>query len=172
VPVVVGASVAPTLTNLYDVSEVDYAKRLQDVFSAVTFVALCVGAFTAVLSKPLIDLIFGDAYSSAALILAIHVWTGLFIAHVSIRTRALLIEGKTKLILLFSGLTLVANILLNLVLIERFAGAGAACASLISWGLSTLLFPLAFPQSRRFAWMLLQSFVPASWVRVLTAQSK
>jgi len=74
VPVIVGASVSPRLTRLYAISPVDYASRLQDVFSAVTFVALSVGACTVLLSEPLISLIFGEAYSAAAFVLTIHVW--------------------------------------------------------------------------------------------------
>ncbi len=126
VPVIVGASVSPSLTRLYAISPVDYASRLQDVFSGVTFVALSVGACTVLLSEPLISVIFGEAYSAAAFVLTIHVWAGLFIAHVTIRSRALLIEGKTKCVLVFSGLTLLSNIFINFILINRYAEAGAA----------------------------------------------
>ncbi len=165
VPVVVGASVAPSLTTLYATNPADYVKRLQDVFSAMTFAALCIGVSTVVLSEPLIGLIFGEAYSTAAFVLMIHIWSGLFIAHVSIRSRALLIEGKMRLVLLFSGLTLLSNIFLNLVLINSYAEIGAAWASLISWASCALLFPLISSQSRGFVVMLLKSFVYSNWMR-------
>lgn len=167
VPVIVGASVSPSLTRLYAVSPIDYACRLQDVFSVVTFVALSVGVGTVLLSGPLISLIFGEAYSAAAFVLTIHIWAGLFIAHVTIRSRALLIEGKMKYVLLFSGLTLLSNIFLNFILINRYAEAGAAWAFLISWGLCALLFPLGSNQSRGFAVMLLKSFVYSNWRRAV-----
>jgi O-antigen/teichoic acid export membrane protein len=137
------------------------------VFSAVTFVALSVGAGTVLLSEPLIGLIFGEAYSAAAFILTIHVWAGLFIAHVTIRSRVLLIEGKMKLVLLFSGLTLLFNIFLNFILINRYAEVGAAWAFLISWGLCALLFPLGSNQTQGFVVMLLRSFSYSNWIRVM-----
>jgi PST family polysaccharide transporter len=168
VPVIVGASVSPSLTRLYAISPVEYASRLQDVFSGVTLVALGVGVCTVLLSEPLISMIFGEAYSAAAFVLTIHVWAGLFIAHVTIRSRALLIEGKMKFVLLFSGLTLLANIFLNFILINQYAEAGAAWAFLISWGLCALLFPLGSNQSRGFAVMLLKSFVYSNWMRLVT----
>lgn len=167
VPVVVGASVAPSLTTLYTTNPADYTKRLQDVFSVMTFAALCIGVFTALFSGPLIGLIFGEAYSTATFVLTIHIWTGLFIAHVSIRSRALLIESKMRLVLLFSGLTLFFNIFLNLVLIHRYAEIGAAWASLISWAFCALVFPLVSSRSRGFAVMLLRSFVYSNWIRAV-----
>ena len=130
--------------------------------------ALSVGACTVLLSEPLISVIFGEAYSAAAFVLTIHVWAGLFIAHVTIRSRALLIEGKTKCVLVFSGLTLLSNIFLNFILINRYAEAGAAWAFLISWGLCALLFPLGSNQSRGFTVMLLKSFAYSNWMRLVT----
>jgi polysaccharide transporter, PST family len=165
VPVVVGASVAPTLTTLHATNLADYTKRLQDVFSVMTLAALCIGVFTALFSELLIGLIFGDAYSTATFVLTIHIWAGLFIAHVSIRSRALIIEGKMILVLLFSGLTLLSNIFLNLALINRYAEIGAAWAALISWASCALLFPLISSQSRGFVVMLLKSFMYSNWIR-------
>lgn len=168
VPVVVGASVAPSLTALYATNLADYTKRLQDVFSVMTLAALCIGVFTALFSELLIGLIFGEAYLTATFVLTIHVWAGLFIAHVSIRSRALLIESKMRFVLLFSGLALLSNIFLNLVLVPRYAEIGAAWASLISWASCALLFPLVSKQSRGFSAMLLKSFVYSNWIRAAT----
>jgi len=165
VPAVVGASVAPSLTTLYATNLADYTKRLQDVFSVMTLAALCIGVLTGLFSELLIGLIFGEAYSTATLVLTIHIWTGLFIAHVSIRSRALIIEGKIRLVLLFSGLTLLSNIFLNLVLVHRYAEIGAAWASLISWASCAFLFPMVSTQSRGFSVMLLKSFVYSNWIR-------
>lgn len=168
VPVVVGASVAAVLTRLYESNRADYETRLQDVFSALSFGSLCVAIAMAVLSEPLVLLIFGEAYAPAALILAIHVWAGLFVAHVSIRSRALLIEGKTAWIAAFSALTLAANVVLNALLIPRFGAVGAAWAFLVSWALCALLFPLCSSASRIHTRMLVRSLYPTYWSRALT----
>ena len=168
VPVVVGASAAAALTRLYVASRADYEARLQDIFSALSFASLCVAAAMAALSGPLVSLIFGEAYSPAALILSIHVWAGLFVSHVSIRSRALLIEGKTGWIAAFSALTLAANIGLNALLIPRYGPVGAAWAFLVSWALCALLFPLCSGAARSHARMLVRSLMPAYWSRVLT----
>jgi polysaccharide transporter, PST family len=168
VPVVVGASVAAVLTRLYEVNRADYETRLQDVFSALSFGSLCVAIGMTALSEPLILLIFGDAYAPAALILAIHVWAGIFVAHVSIRSRALLIEGRTASIAAFSALTLAANVGLNLLLIPRHGAVGAAWAFLVAWALCALLFPLCSSASRAHTRMLVRSLFPGYWSRALT----
>lgn len=167
-PVVLGSSVAPRLTALYEANRADYERRLQDSSSVLTCVMACAAAFVTVAAQPLIELMFGDAYADAALVLTVHFWAGIFVAHVSIRTWALLIEGKIALLLAFSALALLANIVLNLVLIERYAEAGAAFAALISWGLSALVFPLVSAQSRGYVRLLLKSFNPLSWARALS----
>jgi PST family polysaccharide transporter len=168
VPVIVGASAAAALTRLHEASRADYEARLQDVFSALSFASLCVAGAMAPLSEPLVALIFGQAYSPAAAILSIHVWAGIFVAHVSIRSRALLIEGKTAWIAAFSGLTLAANVLLNALLIPRHGALGAAWAFLIAWALCALLFPLCSGAGRTHARMLLRSLMPTYWSRALT----
>jgi len=167
VPVIIGGSVAPTLTALHDHDRTGYERKLRSVFAAVTLMALCVGAVGTVLSGALISLFFGRDYADAAPVLMIHIWTGVFVANVSIRTRALMIENGAGLILLFSALALVSNVALNALLIPRYAEVGAAWATLLSWALSAAVFPLLSPRSRAFSAMMLGSFRPGEWLRAL-----
>jgi PST family polysaccharide transporter len=166
VPVVLGASVAAVLTRLHETSRANYHARLQDVFSVLSVWALCVAAAMTALSAPMVLLIFGDAYSPAAVILSIHVWAGIFVSHVSIRSRALLIEGKTGWIAAFSVLTLAANVGLNTLLIPRHGAVGAAWAFLAAWALCALL-PLFSSAARNHSLMLVRSLIPTYWARAL-----
>lgn len=167
VPVIIGASVAPTLTELHEHRRSDYERKLGEVFAGTTALSLAIGAAVSLLAAPLIGLIFGSAFDGAAPVLVIHVWTGVFVAHVSIRTRALLIEDRGRVILALSGLTLLANVALNALLIPRGAALGAATASLLSWALAAAVLPLLFAGSRRYPGRLLRSFSPLGWVRAL-----
>ncbi len=167
VPLIIGASVAPTLTSYYESARPAYVRRLQDVFSLVTMTSLGAACVMAVLSHLLVDVIYGETYSRAAWVLTLHVWTSPFVAHVSVRTRALLIEGKMRWILAFSGLTLLTNIILNAFLIDKFAELGAAAASVVSWGLSAWLFPLLSAQTRTFVGMGARSYLPGFWMKAI-----
>jgi len=165
IPVVVGISVAPTLTKLYDFDRKQFIDRVQDLLSAITFLALVSGIVTSLLSDALIYLIFGSTYSAASLVLTIHIWTGLFVSHIVIRNQVLLIEGCMSTVAYVSGLALLSNVALNLILIRTYAEIGAATASLLSWALCSLFFPLAFDPSRRYPQMLLRSLFPLGWIR-------
>jgi PST family polysaccharide transporter len=112
------------------------------------------------LSGPAIRFLFGDEYSAAGPVLAVHVWGGLFVFHVSIRTRALIAEGKLWFITAIAALTLLSNILLNLLLIGSYGALGAAYASLISWGLCATVFPGLWPETRQSVAMFFASFKP------------
>ncbi len=162
-PVIVGASVAPALTALHRDQPREYERKLAEVFGAVSGMALAVGLLGTVLAGPLVHLFFGGTFDGAAPVLAIHIWTGVFVAHVSIRTRALMIEGGERTVMRLSMGTLAANIVLNLVLVPRFGAVGAAWASLLAWGAGAALWPLMFPASRRFAAHLLRALIPSSW---------
>jgi PST family polysaccharide transporter len=167
VPLVVGASVAPALVRLHEAGSPEYQSKMQDVFSILSLAAISLGTATVLLADSLIGWIFGAAYAAAAPVLVVHVWTGIFIAHVSIRSRVLLIEGKTGLVAWFSALTLLSNVILNIVWIKQYGALGAAYASLVSWGLCTLLFPCFTERARGFLSMFLISLVPAAWLRAL-----
>lgn len=167
VPLVIGASVAPSFVRLYEANSPDYSKRIQDVFSALSAVAVGASLIIMIVAKSLVDWLFGSPYSDAASILTIHVWTGLFVSHVSIRSRVLLIEGKSILVALFSGLTLLCCVLLNSVLIPPYGAKGAAIASLVAWALCALLFPMFNSRTRRFCAMFGWSLLPARWWQVL-----
>jgi O-antigen/teichoic acid export membrane protein len=168
VPVVIGASVAPTLTRLYETDKAHFVGKVQDVMSVLQFGSICIAFATILVADAVVYLVFGKVYSAAAPVLAIHIWTGLFVAHVSIRSRALLIEGKTQVVAWVAGFTFLSNITLNWLLIGRYEEVGAAYASLISWGLCVLFFPLIFSASKSFPRMFLRSFEPASWMRAVT----
>lgn len=149
-PTIVGMSIAPRLTQLFSHDREAYARAAQSAFNALTIIALFVCVLATMFSEPVVRVIYGAAYAAAAPMLVVHVWTALFVFHVSLRTQLLVIEHKRMLILAFSSLNLLANFVINLFAIPRAGGLGASYASLISWALCVLIFPLAFMDSRRY----------------------
>ena len=113
-----------------------------------------------ILSHSIINMLYGERYIRASDILAIHIWGAIFVFHVSIRTRAFIIESKQKYIMVLAGFTLVTNVILNVFLIRYYGSLGAAYASLISWFLCATFFPLLCKQTRSAPLMFLKSFLP------------
>jgi PST family polysaccharide transporter len=158
VPIIVGMSVAPSIARAFATGDPLYRQRLQTVYTALTRLAVTISLVVSIGAPLAVRLLFGPEYESAATVLAVHVWTGVFIFHVSIRSRALVAEGRQRAVTAMAFMTLVSNVALNLVLIERYGPLGAATAALASWGLCALVFPAFFRQTKGSLKMFLRSF--------------
>jgi O-antigen/teichoic acid export membrane protein len=90
-------------------------------------------------SRHIIGLIFGTAYSSASLSLAI-LSIGFFSYTLSFAPNSLIITAKkTNIILLFSAFSLIVNVALNLILIPLLGMVGAAVATMLTAALNSVL---------------------------------
>jgi O-antigen/teichoic acid export membrane protein len=90
-------------------------------------------------SRHIIGLIFGTAYSSASLSLAI-LSIGFFSYTLSFAPNSLIITAKkTNIILLFSAFSLIVNVILNLILIPLWGMVGAAVATMLTAALNSVL---------------------------------
>jgi PST family polysaccharide transporter len=158
IPLVVGASIAPALVAERERNPERYQRKLQQIYDAMSFVALALAIPLTLSASSLMGFLYGKEYLSAAPMLAIHVWSGLFVFHVSIRSRSLVIENRQRFVALYAFLTMTVNVCLNLVLIPEFGGVGASVASLVSWMTCVLVFPLLSKATRDSVLMFLKSF--------------
>lgn len=124
----------------------------------LTFIAVATAIVLSFLADDIIALLFGKRFEGAGPVLAIHIWGAVFVFHVSVRSRALLAEGRQKFVTAMAALTLLANVLLNLALIRPYGAQGAAWASLISWALCATVFPVLWAETRPSAKMFFLSF--------------
>lgn len=162
IPMVIGASVMPSLVKERATNEQGYQQKLQRTYNLMTLCSLSLALPLTVLAPFLVSLLFGTGYAAAGTMLSIHVWTGLFVFHVSIRTRSLMIEGLQTFIAVLSFCTMVFNIILNYMFIPNYGGVGASVASLISWMLCALVVPFLSSRTSGSVVMFLKSFY--SWI--------
>jgi PST family polysaccharide transporter len=158
VPMIVGASIAPSIARSHAARDQNYDSNLQKVYTALTHISVATAIAVFFLSGPVIGILFGAEYQGAGPVLAVHIWGAIFVFHVSIRTRALIAEGKQRFITAIAALTLLSSVLLNLLLIGRYGALGAAYASLASWALCATVFPAIWPETRQSVVMFLVSF--------------
>lgn len=158
VPVFLGGSLIPKLVNSFQTDKTLYFKQLQKIYKLMTAISVGLGVFVFLTSEYIIAFVFGEKFSLSAPILAVHIWSAVFIFHVSIRSRALIVEGLQHFVGLFSMSVLLSNLLFNYWLIPDYGGLGAAYASLLSWALSALFVPLANRKTRMSSLMFLKSF--------------
>ena len=157
-PTAIVASFFPRLIKLHESDSERFRLRMQQLFDLLCITAVAVAILVTLVAEPLISLLFGAEYRQSASILVIHVWGGVFIFMRALFSRWILIEGALVLSLITQGLGALANIGLNLLLIPRYGGEGAALATVLSYAIASWIALLAHPKTRPVFYMMTKSF--------------
>lgn len=152
-PSVIVLSVMPFLTEARGRSELIYYQRLQQLFTLLIRVSVLVAIPMSVLATPLASLIFGSAYAASGNILAIHIWSVVFVFLGAGTTPWIINERLPKLALYQTGLGAALNIALNLYLIPMHGAIGAAIATTCSQCVSIWLANYFLSGGRRLFWL-------------------
>lgn len=159
IPVAMGSSLLPLLVANRRDDAAAYDANLQRTINIAAWLAIALAVGVTLIAAPLIGILYTDEYAEASSILRIHVWAAPFIFMGGIVGRALVAEGRTRFELArnLSGATV--NIGLNLVLIPRFGGIGAAIATLISYSSAAYFSCLFYPPVRPHFWRMTRALV-------------
>ena len=148
VPMVIAASVFPSILEAKEKSEDAYITQLQKVYDLLVFLAVCVALPVMLLSDWLIVGVFGSEYAKAAPILAIHVWAGVFVCLGVVSSKWLVTERLQRLAFVRTAVGACINILLNLILIPKYGPTGAAVATVISYSVAAFWSDLLVARTR------------------------
>ena len=142
---------------------------MQTFFDVMVGISYLVVLPTVLLGPWVIRLLFGDAYSFAGNILQIHIWAFIFVSLGVARSRWLMTENLTRFLMKTTIYGAVINILLNIILIPRYAGIGAAWSTLISYFGSAYLSTLLNKDLQNvFTQMSLSLFAPFRLGKIMT----
>jgi PST family polysaccharide transporter len=147
--------------------------RLETVFGLISLVSWAT-AIGATLTGPwLVPLVLGGAYRAAWPVLVIHGWASLFYYSGLVRANYLALRNAPGAQALAAGAALGVQVLLNALLVPRFALAGAATAFLATQVFNAWILPLALPPLRPClgpqARGLVAPWRPGSWRGFLRA---
>lgn len=142
IPAIVCNSFFPSIIEAKKSSQKSYFRRIQKLFDILFFISLLIAVFVTLFSNLIIDVLYGDQYKNAAVILAIHIWTAVFVFLGVGSSNFFIIENLQIKGLARTALGAVLNIVLNLILIPKFLAVGAAVATLISQFFSSYGFDL------------------------------
>lgn len=157
VPTVIFASAFPRIVQLRSEDTVRYHKRLQQTFEFSALAALAIAIPVTLLGPMMMRLFYGSAFHGAGTILAIHVWTTLFVFWGVAQEPWNTAEGLLRQSLVRTLLGAVVNAMLNLILIPRFGPAGAAVGTLISYAFAATFSNLLLARTRCMFWMQISS---------------
>lgn len=140
IPMAIVVSVTPSIIEAKKINEVLYYQKLQKTFNIMALIAYSIAIPMTFLSKPLVLLLYGQNFSAAGGILAIHIWSALFVFLGVVQGTWDATENLTKFAFFRTSLGALINILLNFILIPLYSGVGAAIATVISYALSAYFF--------------------------------
>lgn len=159
VPAAIVASFFPRLIKLHGSNPDLFRQRLQQVFDLLFILALVVVILITLVAGPLIDLLYGAAYHASSAILVIHIWAAIFIFMRAAFSKWILIENVLVFSLITQGFGALANVGLNYLLIPKYAGLGAAIATLISYAVASYISLFFYKRSRPIFWMMTLSLI-------------
>jgi len=139
VPMALASSVLPALLRAREADPAAYARRQQQYYDLSAAAAYVLSVPVALLAPWIVGLVYGAAFTAAGPILAVHIWSSIFVFLGVARGQWLVNEGLQRFYLAATCAGAVTNVGLNLFFIPRWGGLGAAWATVISYGLAAWL---------------------------------
>lgn len=157
-PMIICSSLFPSIIRAKEISQEHYLHRLQMLFALMLWLAIFIASGMMLAGPYIIRWLYGREYINSIPVLSIYVWGSVFIFFGTARGKWLVAENlqKYSFIYIFGGL--IANIVLNYILIRKIGISGAAVATVISQFIATLLIPFFIRETRISCYMFLKSF--------------
>jgi PST family polysaccharide transporter len=164
IPTAVSAAANPILLRSHQRDPVEYARRLQRVFSALAGAGIVIAIGVSLGAPLIVRILFGPAFQASARVLEIQAWScpALFLGIA--QTNWFIAENRQRGLLVRSALAAAASVALNFVLVPRMGARGAALTMLLSQTGAQILFNALDPATRPLFRMQVRALVPfVSW---------
>ena len=152
-PISLASSVLPALVRAKQNDAAEYAVRQQQYYDLSAAAAYALSIPVAWLAPWVVKIAYGAEFAAAGPILAVHIWSSIFVFLGMARGQWLVNEGLQKFYLAATCVGAVSNIALNFAFIPLWSGLGAAWATVISYGLAGWVASYFHPQVRVTATM-------------------
>jgi O-antigen/teichoic acid export membrane protein len=159
-PVIVTGSVFPAIVSAKKVSRSLYMQRLLRISTLMTWLAVAIALPVSFFASPIINLIYGFSFQEASLVLAIHIWSAVFVFLGVASGVFFTVENYTKKALYRTAIGAISNILLNMILIPHYGIVGAAFSTLIAQFSANLLYDFFDPTIRPLLKVKLKALFP------------
>ncbi|VXD11295.1 Polysaccharide biosynthesis protein [Planktothrix serta PCC 8927] len=150
-------SIAPSIIAAKNENEELYYKKLQRLATSQALLVYCIAIPMTFLSTPFVVFVFGKEYAAAGGVLAIHIWSSMFLFLGYVKEIWITTEELTVFAFFFSVVGAVSNVILNFLLIPKYQAIGAAIATVVSYGCADYLACFIYKPARKFGWIMTQA---------------
>ena len=159
IPIAITSSVSPAIFAAKETSETLYYKRIKQLLRLTVLISVVIAVPLTFLSGTIITMLFGNGYAAAGQILAVHIWSSLFVFMGVAISPWYIAERLTHLHMYRTLIGAITNVLLNLFLIPAYSGLGAAISTVISYAFSDLLCNATHPKTQKIFWIQIKSLL-------------
>lgn len=167
-PVALMMSILPLMSKYFKISKETFTKTYQLSFRYLMMSIVPIAAFIAVLSKPIVVFFYGKQFLTSDSALAILIWAQVFVFMGIVNSGILVAANKQKIDPVFTGTSAIINVALNLALIPKYNFAGAAAATLISYGVGPLM-GYFIPITRAYSQCMFQAAIKPFFASIVMA---
>lgn len=148
IPAAVSTSMFPRLVELKKSDSARYESRIRESLRYLFWLSLLIAIPVSLAAPLIITRLYGEAFREAGVILAIHIWACPAVFMGTALQKWFIAEGLLKYLIRRQLMSAAVNVGLNLLLIPRYGGIGAAVATVAAY---TLAYYLSCFTSRRTA---------------------
>ena len=153
IPIALASSLLPALLRARERGAADYRSRLQHYYDLNAAVGYGLAVPIALMAPWLVRMAYGEAFVTAGPILAVHIWSGIFV-FIGVARGQWLVNERLQVFYLLATLSgAVINIALNFYFIPRWGGLGAAWATVVAYAVAGWLASYLHPAVRDTAEM-------------------
>ncbi len=160
VPMTVSSSVMPSIFKAKEISNELYYQRIGQLNRGLVWLSIIVAIVMTFISTPLMIMLFGNSYIESGTILAVHIWTSVFVFTGVATSGWFIAENLTYLSLYRTLMGAIINVLLNIFLIPIYAGLGAAIATVVAQAVASFIVNGLNPKTWKLFEVQIKSLLP------------
>jgi len=157
IPTIICSSLFPAIINAKLKDDTLYKDRLQRLYNLMVVLGVVIILPVLKLSDWMINLLYGEAFQRSAGVLNIHILGSVFVFLGVANQKWFISENYQAYNIICLGMGMVANIVLNVIMIPKMGIMGAAYATLISQFTASVLAPVFFKKTRSSFYMMLRA---------------
>ena len=164
IPMVIAASLYPTLVKYKQESEMLFYEKFQNFSDLLFYLSLPIAGFIIIFNNQITLLLLDANYIDSSAVLAIYALGGIVVALAVAQAQFWITFNLQKQLLIITAGSAFLNIILNYFMIPVYGVEGAALSTVISNVIGTLFLPYFVPQARK---MLFHSYCSLNFIKFI-----